>query len=242
MTATNELRHAARDAAPLLIALVPFGAIFGAFAIDAGLTVAQALGFSAFVYAGASQLLALELIGLGAPLWSILLAVVALNFRHVLYSASIGRHLDRFGGREKSAAFFLLVDPLFAAAEARVAKSPLTKRYYFLYGLVLYSGWVGSTALGALFGGLVGDQRALGLDLVLPVYFLAQTMAFRQRGGFFMVAAIAALVSMIVYVTLGSPWHVTLGGAAGIAFAALRGGDKGRAAEVDGSRPQEPAR
>ncbi|WP_209740641.1 AzlC family ABC transporter permease [Aureimonas populi] len=201
---------------------MPFGALFGTLAVDSGLTVAQTVGFSATVYAGASQFVALQLLALSSPIWSILIAVVALNFRHVLYSASIGRHLGHFSRGEKAAAFFVLVDPLFAAAEERVGHRRLTRSYYFTFGLMLYVGWSVSTLLGAIFGGLIEDQRAFGFDLILPVYFIAQTMAFRQRAGFLPVAGVAAIVSILVYVTIGSPWHVTLGGLAGIAVAALR--------------------
>jgi predicted branched-subunit amino acid permease len=40
-------------------------------------------------------------------------------------------------------------------------------------GLVLYPLWVGSTAVGALAGDLVGDPARLGLDAAFPALFLA---------------------------------------------------------------------
>lgn len=219
---TPELRSAVRDAAPLLVALGPFGAVYGAFAIEAGLSTIQTLGFSAFVYAGASQLLGLQLISLGTPLWAIVLSIFALNIRHVLYSASIGRKFERFSGAQKAAAFFFLVDPLFAAAETRAARQPLSRSYYFVYAAILYVGWLASSLLGAMFGGLIEDPVAFGLDMVLPVYFLAQTMAFRNRANFLPVVLTSLSVSALIYLTLGSPWHVTCGGAAGILLAAAR--------------------
>lgn len=221
MLSLPDSRDAIREAVPLLVALMPFGGLFGALAVDSGLTLTQTLGFSMTVYAGASQFVALQLMALSSPLWSILIAVVALNFRHVLYSASVGRSLDRFNTWQKALGFFFLADPLFAAAEERAARRPLTKSYYFTYGLALYLGWAVSTLLGALFGSLIPDQRMFGLDLVLPVYFLAQTMAFRHRPGFVMAAGTAGAVSILVYLTIGSPWHVTLGGLAGVAAVAI---------------------
>ncbi|RIY00312.1 branched-chain amino acid ABC transporter permease [Aureimonas flava] len=196
--------------------------VFGALAIDAGLSAVEAMGFSAAIYAGASQLVILQLVALGTPLWSILVAVVALNFRHVLYSASLGRKLGRFTAGEKAMAFYLLVDPTFAAAEERAAHRPLTKRFYFAYAVTLYADWLAATYAGIVFGKLIGDQRAIGLDVLLPVYFLALTLGFRRRSGFLAVFATAALASVAVYLTLGSPWHVTLGGLAGILAAVVR--------------------
>lgn len=217
-----EVAAGLRQVLPVLIAVAPFGMVFGALAMDAGLTTLQAMGFSAAIYAGASQLVVLQLVALGTPLWSILVAVVALNFRHVLYSASLGRRLGRFNTGEKALAFYFLVDPIFAAAEERAAHRPLTKRFYFTYAVLLYLAWLASTYAGIAFGKLIGDQRAIGLDVLLPIYFLALTLGFRRRAGFAVVFVVSAITSVVVYLTLGSPWHVTIGGLAGIAAAVLR--------------------
>lgn len=222
MTRSSDISTAASQCLPLLVALVPFGAVYGAFAVANGLTVWQTLGFSLTVYAGASQFLALQMIGAGSPVWAILVAVVALNARHILYSASVGRHLVRFGGTAKALAFFLLVDPSFAAAEARAAEGPVSRTYYFTFAVLLYVGWALASLVGALFGGLIEDPARFGLDFAIPVYFLAQTMAFRHRPNFLLVAGVSGLVALVAAATLGSPWHVTLGGIAGVLAAALR--------------------
>jgi 4-azaleucine resistance transporter AzlC len=230
-----EIRAALRQLLPVMLAVLPFGMVYGAVAVAEGLSFWQAMGFSITVYAGASQLAALQMMGVGAPIWSVLLTVVALNFRHVLYSASVGRHLQRFNPLEKAGAFFLLTDPMFGAAEARVLQQPLTKTFYFAYGVLLYLVWIGSTLIGAVFGSMIGDSERYGLDFVLPVYFLALLMTFRARRAFYMVALSSAAVSLAVYATLGPPWHVTIGGLAGIAVAAIAPPKRAaEAAEGDG--------
>jgi len=218
---------AARHCAPLLLALVPFGFVYGAVAVDGGLSVPQTLGFSMTAYAGASQFLAIQMIGLGSPLWAILLAVLAVNSRHLLYSASIGRHLGRFTGVQKALAFFLLVDPAFAAGEAQAAKGGLSPRYYFTFAWCLYVGWALATLLGAMAGGYIEDPRRWGLDFALPVYFLAQTMAFRTRAQFRSTILVGAGTALLAYILLGSPWHITLAGLAGMAAAAIRAPQEG---------------
>lgn len=219
--AGSEVGDALRQVVPVIVALLPFGIVFGALARDASLGVAEALGLSGAIYAGASQLVILQLVAAGTPLWSILLAVVAVNFRHVLYSASLGRRLQRFDTVQKALAFYLLVDPVFAAGEARARERVLTKRYYFVFAVLIYTSWLLATLAGFLFGALIGDQRAFGLDLILPLYFLTLTLQFRRRDGFLPVFGAAAGASILVYLTLGSPWHVTLGGLVGIATAAI---------------------
>ncbi|MEX6504798.1 AzlC family ABC transporter permease [Jiella sp. M17.18] len=218
----------------MLLAIMPFGIVYGAIAVGSGLTILQAMGFSVSVFAGASQLAAIQILGAGGPVWSALLTIVALNFRHVLYSASMGRHLGRFSAVEKAAAFYVLVDPVFGAAEVRASERPLTKSFYFTYGAIIYTGWQIASLIGAVFGSLIEDPKAFGLDFVLPVYFLALVMTFRKRGQFYPVALTSLLVSMLVYLTLGPPWHVSIGGLAGIAVGAMVGGSGEAAEETTG--------
>ena len=231
--AASERRAAIQTLVPVLLAVLPFGVVYGAVAVQEGLTVAEAMGFSAGIFAGASQLAALQLMGIGAPVWSILLTIFALNFRHVLYSASLSRHLGAFSGPQKALAFFLLVDPLFGAAEVRGSSRRLTPTFYLTYGVLMYGSWLLATLAGASFGRLIEDPKAFGLDFVLPVYFLGLVMGFRHRGAFYPVAATSLIVSVVVYWLAGPPWHVSIGGLAGIAVAAVIGPPK---------RGSEPAR
>ncbi|EAU42238.1 hypothetical protein FP2506_05351 [Fulvimarina pelagi HTCC2506] len=212
---------ALRDVFPIILAVVPFGMVYGTVAAGEGLTLLQTVGFSASVFAGASQLAALQLVGIGAPVWSVLLAVFALNFRHILYSASVGRHIKHFPKAAKALAFFLLADPTFAAAEARAGRRALSTGYYFAYGLSLYVCWLISSLVGALAGALIEDPAVFGIDFVLPVYFLALVMTFRQRASFWPVASTSAAASIVIYAVIGPPWHVTLGALAGILVAAV---------------------
>ena len=48
-------------------------------------------------------------------------------------------------------------------------------------GWPIYVTWVAETAIGAYFGGLIPDPHALGLDFLLPIYFLGLVMSFRKR-------------------------------------------------------------
>lgn len=217
----SEVRAGLRQVLPVLVAVWPFGMVYGAIAVDAGLTVGQTVGFSATVYGGASQFVAIEMIGIGSPVLVVALSVFALNFRHVLYSASIGRRLTLFSPVQKAAAFFLLTDPTFASAEARAAEGPLTKTFYFAYNIALYLSWLVTSLIGALFGGLIENPEAFALDFILPVYFLTLLMGFRARASFYPVVLASAVTSIILFVTVGPPWHVTFGALGGLLYAVL---------------------
>lgn len=217
----GDIRAGLRDVSPVLGAVVPFAAVFGTVATEKGLSMAEVLLASATIYAGASQFVMIELMGQEVPIWSIVLAVFAVNFRHVLYSASIGRHMGAFGTGQKILAFHMLVDPQFAASEARAQKQGLRPAYYFAYAFALYFVWLGANTLGIFFGALIENPDAWGFDFLLPLYFLGLVMGFKGRSQFWLILIVSAAAAIVVHRTLGSPWHITLGGGVGMLVAAV---------------------
>lgn len=219
---STDIRDALRDVAPMAVGASPFGMVFGAASVANGYTVFETMVSSVTLFAGASQFVLMEVNGFGVPAWSVALAVFAVNFRHVLYSAATGRRIESYPLWQKAAAFFLLTDLQYAAAESRAtAGKGVSPAYYFTLGGVLYFLWVVTTWLGALGGSLIADPKLYGLDFLLPIYFLAVLMGFRKRTGFLPVAAVSAMVSIAAWKLLGPPWHFALGGLAGVGLAAF---------------------
>ncbi len=216
----SDIKDGVKDVSPILFAIVPFAAVFGAVAIESGLSFGETMLTSLSIYAAASQYVMIDLMGQNVPVWSIVLAVFAVNFRHVLYSASIGRTMGAFSTLQKALAFFLLVDPQFASSESRAAKSGLRPAYYFAYAAMIYSTWIAANCVGALFGSLIDSPATYGLDFILPLYFTGLVAGFHKRPNFAPVLAISASVSLLAWFTIGSPWHITFGGIAGLITAA----------------------
>lgn len=227
-----DVKDGARDALPILFALVPFSAVFGAVAMERGLSLGELLFASMSIFAVASQYVMLDLFGQKVPVWSIVLAVLAVNFRHVLYSAAIGRHMRGFSGPQKVLAFFFLSDPQYAASENRAAGPGLRPAYYFAYAATVYLTWISANVIGALFGSLIENPAAFGFDFILPLYFTGLVAGFHTRPGFLPVLVTSASLSLAVYFTLGSPWHITLGGLGGLAIAAALSAPRKAAIDV----------
>lgn len=226
-TSRKEFLQGVRASLPILAAAAPFGMLFGALAVDNGLTVGEAVLMSATVFAGASQMVGLELFGAHIAPWIIVLSVFAVNFRHVLYSAALGRRLGLMPGWQKAVAFFLLTDPQYAAAEARAdSRKPLTFAWYMGMATPIYILWVLEAWIGALFGRLITDPAALGIDFLLPIYFLGLVLGFRMRPNWLPVVIASGLGSIAAFYTVGSPWHVSLGALAGVAVAMILPPDK----------------
>ena len=82
-----------RDGAPFVLIAVPFATLFGVIATDAGLTLAQAMGFTILVIAGAAQFAAVQMMVEDASIAFVLLAALAVNLRMAMYSASLVPYL-----------------------------------------------------------------------------------------------------------------------------------------------------
>lgn len=211
-----------RNSVPVVVAAAPFGLLFGALAVDNGLSLFETVFMSAAIYAGASQMVGIELFGGTIAPWLVVFSIFAVNFRHVLYSAALGRRIGSFSALQKAIAFFVLVDPQYAEAEKRAEQGkPVTFAWYIGMGLPVYVCWVTEGFLGGVFGGLITNPEALGIDFLLPLYFLGLVLGFRKRGNWLPVVVASAFGSVAAYHFIGSPWHVSLGAIVGIAVAIM---------------------
>jgi predicted branched-subunit amino acid permease len=113
------MRAGAKAVAPQLIGVIPFGLVAGATAADGGLGVAAATGFSGIVFAGASQLAAIDVLTRGGTVLVAVLAAWTINLRVVLYSASLAPYLTRDRLRWRLLASYILVDQVYAVAVSR---------------------------------------------------------------------------------------------------------------------------
>ena len=235
----------ARASLPILVSTAPMAVLFRALAVGNGLSVVETTLMSALVFAGSSQLVGIELFSNTVPAWLIVLSVFAVNFRHILYSAAASPLFAGFRPPQRYLAFFLLTDPQFALSLSRAESGrPVTFAWYIGLGGVIYAAWVGLTAVGALFGRLIGDPQALGLDVLMPVYFMGMVFGFRSRANFLPVVAVSATASVAAMHYVGSPWHVSIGAFAGILLAALlpvRPAQAPAAASAPAPGPASPA-
>ena len=218
----SEFLSGVRASIPVIVAAAPFGVLFGALAVENGFSASEAMLMSAAIFVGASQMVGIDLFGARVAPWLIVFSIFAVNFRHVLYSATIGRYIAHWTPLQRFVGFFFLVDPQFAEAEQRVEKGrSLGFAWYMGVALPLYVFWIAESGLGAVFGRLIPNTQALGLDFLLPIYFLGLVMSFRKRAMWLPVVGVSAFVSVVAYHTIGSPWHVSIGAVAGVLVGAL---------------------
>ena len=195
-----------RDEVPLLAGVAPFGMAYGALAIESGVSGAMAQAMSAIIFAGASQIVAVELIG-SAPAVIIVFTVLLVNLRHALYGASLAREIAALPLRWRWLLAYLLTDEAYAVTIARYRRNDVSphRPWYFLgAGFALWVTWQVSTALGVFAGAAVPEGWSL--DFALPLTFIAILVpALNGR------AALAAAVTAGLVASIGVHWPYGLG-------------------------------
>jgi predicted branched-subunit amino acid permease len=172
--ARNAYSEGVRAVSPILVGVAPFGLVVGVAAVEAGLGMPEAVGFSVLLFAGASQLAALDLLGRGAPAVVAIVTALVINLRFLMYAASLAPHLADVPLRRRLPAAYLLTDQAFAVSIVRFAADPsYLPRLAFYLGaaLGLWVTWQVATVAGVLVG--AGLAEALPLDFAVPLVFLA---------------------------------------------------------------------
>jgi 4-azaleucine resistance transporter AzlC len=215
---SKEIRAALRDIAPVAVAAVPIGLLFGAVAVAKGLSPLETTLMSALVFAGGAQFAAIETWVYPVPVATITFATLLINARHVLMGASLGPKFPAKGW-QKWLGFYFLTDEAWALAERRALDRPVTAAYWFAMAGILPLAWVGSSAVGAVLGSFLGDPGRLGADFAFTALFIGLIAGFGTNRVNLVTVGVSAAVAALTYVTVGTPWHVAAGALCGIAAA-----------------------
>ncbi|KAA9396768.1 branched-chain amino acid ABC transporter permease [Haloarcula sp. CBA1130] len=214
---TAAFRRGVRDVAPLLLGIIPFGLVAGIATVNAGLGLPTAVGLSVVVFAGASQLAALELLGQNAPLTVVVATAVVINLRLLMYSASIAPYFREFTGRWKAVLAYVLTDQAYALSVASYRSDRETNRkwYYLGVALTLWGVWQVTTIAGALLG--TGVPDAWGLEFAIPLVFLAILVPAIEDAATGVAAVVGGTVAVV---GAGLPLNLGLLVAAGVGITA----------------------
>jgi predicted branched-subunit amino acid permease len=161
-----------KSALPLLLGLVPFGLVTGVAGIKAGLSAFEITAMSGLVYAGAAQLVALQLMSTGVSTVLVLLAVAVVNLRYVMYSSAITTHLKPLSQPMRVLAACGLVDQNFVLTLNRHKElgEKLTPWFYLGASGPFWFNWILFTFLGATLGARVPESWSL--EFAVPLCFL----------------------------------------------------------------------
>lgn len=178
---------------PLIIAVLPWGILVGAFGIESGLSALETQSLSLVVFAGTSQLVAIGMLQAGAGIASILVTTLLITSRHLLYAMALRNQIKHLPLRWRGAFGFLLTDELFVStSEERV----FDKWYALGAGLSFYIAWNLATLTGIIAGERFPNLTHLGLDFAVVATFIAILVPMIKSTSIFVCVCISILISI----------------------------------------------
>ncbi len=187
------------DTLPLAIAVIPWGVLTGAIAIQIGLTPLQAQVMSLFIFAGAAQLSGMTLMAGGASIGAIWGSTFVISARHLLYSVIFREHLLSRPWYWRASIAFVLTDEMFAVSQAHTQRrGGFSELFALVSGITFYVVWNFATLAGILAGDSFNDLDSLGLDFAIAATFIAMTFDQLRR----FPILVAVLVSGVLAVLL----------------------------------------
>jgi 4-azaleucine resistance transporter AzlC len=191
----------AKDTIPMIIGAIPFGIIFGAVGVSAGLSPAAVMGMSLLVFAGSAQFIAAGLVGQGVGVAFIVLTTFIVNLRHALYAASLGAFMSKLSQRWLLPLAFWLTDETYAVVIRHWSEPEAKHRRWYHLGsaLAMYTNWQLCTLIGLVAGTQLEGLADLGLDFAMVVTFIGIVVPLVRTRPMLLSAVVAGVVAVLAY-------------------------------------------
>lgn len=209
-----------RQALAIGLAVVPFGTAFGIACADAGLSTAEAMGFSTLMFTGGSQFAAVGVLHDGGSAAAAIIAAVLLAMRSLAYGVVMTPVLT--GSRWwRALVSHLMIDESMAIGTAQ--SEPADQRYgYLAGGISILLLWNASTFIGASVVSSAGDAvETWGLDATIPAAFLALVWP-RLKDPMQRLVAIGGAIIAMVLVPIAPAGLPIIAAAAAVSLARTR--------------------
>lgn len=208
----------ARLLLPLAPGMLAFGIAVGSTTAARGFSFADCLLMNFLVYGGMSQMVAMEVWPDTLTLGSIAaLAVVAgtVNARMLLLGAAFRPWLGSLPSWQTYPMLHLLTDPGWLVAMRYRREGGADVGIYFGGALFFLAAWMAAVAAGYFLGALITNPKAIGLDLVMPVFFAAMLVPIWRGQSNLVPWLTAGAVSLAFYFFVPGWWYVVAGAIAG---------------------------
>jgi len=219
----------ARLSVPMLPGVLVFAAAVGAASAEKGLTLGQAVLMSFTVYAGASQLLALQLwpeVFSLAAIAALAAVTTAVNLRFLLMGAALQPWLSRGPTGPVHLGLAGLTDANFVIGSRYHAQGGQDAGVFVGAGLFMWIIWTLATIPGHALGHLLTDPRRFAIDMVMPLTFTAMSIGLFRLRRDRLAWPVAAGAAVITAQLVAGYWFIIAGAVAGsLAAGAFRDRD-----------------
>ncbi len=206
----SEIKDGIYAGFPVLVGYFPIAVTFGLLAKSVNISLLESFCFSAFVFAGASQFVGLNMFHAGIGAGEITLTVFLLNFRHFLMSATLASktYLNKFLVPVIS---FGVTDETFAVAAMK--KGELSAGYLIALNITAYTGWVTGTVAGYAAGDFLPADIQASISICLYAMFVAILIpAVKKSFTAGAIAVIAGVLNSFLGYTgfISSGWNIVI--------------------------------
>jgi 4-azaleucine resistance transporter AzlC len=215
-----------RACVPVAIGVAVYGVLFGLLARQKGLPLWAAQSMSLGIYAGASQLIVLDLWGPDLPVASLIVTTLIVNLRHVLMGAALSPWLTRISPQRAFGSLFFMTDESWAVSLGRWTEERrrgVVSDGAFLIGAGLceYLFWNGSTLIGHFLVRGLDDPSKYGLDFAFTAVFTALLVGLKPKRADILPIICAGIAALVGARVLPGKWYILAGALAGGLAAAL---------------------
>jgi len=178
---------------PIALGYLPVAVTFGILGRQSGLSALEVTAMSLWVYAGASQFLALKMIAAGLGMFEIALATLILNFRHFLMSTSLAGKIETSKARAAVLSFWV-TDESFVVASVHNDSKRIGALHFFVLAFTAYLAWAGGSCIGGIFADFIPVRIVDGMGIGLYALFIALLVpSARRHWQFALVSLLSAL-------------------------------------------------
>lgn len=185
---------------PVFIGYFPIAVTFGLLSRSADISCLESFCFSAFVFAGASQFVGLNLLQAGIGAGQITLTVFLMNFRHFLMSSALSSKTN-FSKFLIPLISFGVTDETFAIAS--IKKEKLSNGFILALNFTAYAGWVSGTATGYVAGNFIPESVQSAISICLYALFVAILVPEIKKTVIAGIIAAVAAASNSIFMSLG---------------------------------------
>jgi len=216
---TAGLRHGARAAVPAFPGFIMFALAFGAAAAQKGLSIGETLGLSAFVYAGASQMVGLEIwqqVWTPSTILTIMTVTAIVNARMILLGATLQPWLKDEPVARTALNLFLITEAGWLVSTRYHSEGGRDVGVLLGCGIILWTLWIIATLGGFFAGALIPEPRRFGLDLVMPIFFGVMLVPLWKGARVALPWLVAGVVALIVHALVPGYLFIIAGALAGV--------------------------
>lgn len=170
----SDFRAGLKAGIPIVLGYIPAAIAYALSAKEAGLSLGETSLMSMMVYAGASQMIACQMIAQSAGLIGIVLSVFLLNLRHLIMSACLSLKVQASSLARRLLLAFGVTDEVFGLLSSQ--NGQLSSGYFFGAALASYLSWVLGSIAGYLAASLLPPILSASFSIALYAMFIALLM------------------------------------------------------------------